>query len=282
MKGMYKKQRSPKAPLIAIYDSGVGGLLVMREFLKRIPHASYMYYADSANMPYGNKTSDEILTWTQNILSWMMVDFKPDFLVSACNTSSSVLAVSEDQEYLKVLNSPLDILKDDCVVKSKNIIVACTHATAKSKIHEKIILANNPSSQVATIGFEKLAYLIENDASLLEIETEIFNALKEVDLSLQWDAIICGCTHYSVVRDVFLEFFKRNMPQMVLPQFIDPAVSMVEDIKSQIQRRSFDESQKNERAFYSNDVSSVNFDHKIRKFLDLETESLYHNPHKKI
>lgn len=280
MKQEYAKAKENQPPLIAMYDSGVGGLLVLREFLKKMPHASYVYYADSANMPYGNKTSDEILIWTKNILSWMSREFQPDFLVSACNTSSSILAVSEYNEYAGFLYSPLDVLQDSSVKKFKNIIVACTQATAESKIHEKLLAENSPTALVKTIGFTKLAYLIENDATLSEIEVEIFNTLGSLDRSIDWDAIICGCTHYSVVKNAFLNYFQQNMPQKALPFFIDPAESMALNIEQQSLLNNLDQTDALKVRFYSNDTSQLLFDQKIQKYLKRNVESLYHNPHK--
>lgn len=280
MKQEFAKVKENHPPLIAIYDSGVGGLLVLREFLHKMPHASYVYYADSANMPYGNKTSDEILTWTKNILSWMSREFQPDFLVSACNTSSSVLAVSEYNEYAGVLYSPLDVLQADSVKKFKNIIVACTQATADSKIHEKLLAKTSPTTYVKTLGFTRLAYLIENDSSLAEIEQEISHTLDSLDQSIDWDAIICGCTHYSVVKDVFFNYFQKNMPQKVLPFFIDPAKSMALNIEQQSLLNDFDQIGEQKMRFYSNDTSQLLFDQKIQKYLKRNVESLYHNPHK--
>ncbi len=279
------KKELVKPPLIAIYDSGVGGLLVMQEFLKKIPGASYIYYADSANMPYGNKTGDQIFSWTQNILAWLSLEFSPDFLVSACNTSSSSLKSRGYQSpYDKFFYSPLDVLQEDVVLKSQNIIVACTKATADSRVHERIILKNNPSAYVATVGYRDLAYLIENGASQDAIQKEIFDQLQKLDRNIKWDALICGCTHYSIAQDHFFQFFRQEFNQNKAPQFIDPSVSMVYSVLQGILKI---ENQSlflgvSDSTFYCNDMQTENFDEKISKYLKVQAQSLYHNPHKEI
>ncbi|MBA4249772.1 MAG: hypothetical protein C0432_05935 [Candidatus Puniceispirillum sp.] len=282
MMSCFKKELS-KPPLIAIYDSGVGGLLVVQEFLKQIPDATYVYYADSANMPYGNKTGDQIFSWTQNILSWLSSEFNPDFLVSACNTSASSLeSRAHLGMYYKHLYSPLDVLHEDAVLKSQNIIVVCTQATADSKVHERMILNNNPSAYVRTIGYKDLAYLIENGDSQQAIQKEIFAQLQTLDRNIYWDTIICGCTHYSIVKDVFLNFFQQKILQKKMPEFIDPAEFMVKNVERKMFLNHHVRAGDTKINFYSNDKSTSLFDQKIDKYLNIQAQSLYHNPHKVI
>lgn len=75
--------------MIGIFDSGIGGVTVFREILKKLPNYSYIYYSDSKNNPYGDKTYEELIEITENIVDYL-VSYGCKIIVIACNTASAI------------------------------------------------------------------------------------------------------------------------------------------------------------------------------------------------
>ncbi len=116
---------------IGLFDSGVGGLTVLREMYRQMPTESLLYVADSARLPYGTKSPQEILRYVREILDWMCgQDVK--MIIMACNTSSALALETVRKEYnLPILGVVLSGAKA-AVEQGKRIGVISTAATAKS------------------------------------------------------------------------------------------------------------------------------------------------------
>lgn len=188
---------------IGIFDSGVGGLTVVRDLVKKLPEESFIYYGDTAHVPYGNKTREQLFFYTREIISYFM-ERKVKAIIVACNTSSSVTLPTLENEY--------DIPMLGVVKPGARAAVAATHngrigilatlATVNSRAYQHEIEALCPDTQVSQCACSRFVPLIE--AGQLEGE-EIYAAAQDYLIPMLdkgIDTLVLGCTHYPFIAPI--------------------------------------------------------------------------------
>jgi len=133
----FSAQEPQRAP-IGVFDSGVGGLTVLRQIYRQLPNESVIYFGDTARLPYGIRSQAEILTFVRDILDWMQQQHVK-MVVMACNTSSALALDIVREEYdFPILGVILPGAKA-AVQQGKRIGVISTPATAKSNAYRQAI-----------------------------------------------------------------------------------------------------------------------------------------------
>ena len=124
---------------VGVFDSGVGGLTVLKEMTARMPHESFVYFGDTARVPYGNRGKKEILRFVREIIAWMM-EQEVKMIIMACNTSSALVLEEVRSEFpIPILGIILPGAR--AAVKSgRQIGVISTEATAKSNAYQQAVL----------------------------------------------------------------------------------------------------------------------------------------------
>lgn len=187
---------------ILFYDSGIGGLSTLAKTIQLLPHENFIYFADNANVPYGNKTQKQVCELVLGNISVLLNQFKVKMIVIACNTATS-LAIDEIRAKIHIpvvgIEPAIFIAKKKS--KSKHILVIATKGTISSK--RFLILKKSSGCTVHSLALKKLASKIENGflTNSLNIfeEIELINKIKSKDHKI--DQIILGCTHYSFIAD---------------------------------------------------------------------------------
>jgi len=208
--------RSFRNKPIGVFDSGVGGLTVLRELNKYLPQESILYFADTERLPYGNRSAQEIIQFVREILLWME-RHEAKMVIMACNTSSALALEAVRQEF----NFPvLGIIFPGAlgaVQKGKRIGVISTLATANSNAYLNAIQEIDRSAKVWQVGCPEFVPIIEgNRIKEPESKKIIFNYLAPL-LKNKIDTLIYGCTHYPHLEPVIREI----VPPTV--RLIDPA-----------------------------------------------------------
>ncbi len=182
--------------MIGVLDSGIGGVTVLREILKQGINAKFVYYSDSKNNPYGDKSSDEVYS----IVKWV-VDYLLDkgcvAIVLACNTASAICVKRLREEYpdtLFIAIEPAYKMVHDYNPKGKTLVMA-TEGTIKS---EKFLTLFNKYDNKNTILLpcKGLAELIEegNDVKINQYLDDNLSKYKDID------NVVLGCTHYPLIK----------------------------------------------------------------------------------
>jgi glutamate racemase len=215
---------------VGIFDSGSGGLTVLKEIVKVAPNNRFIYLADSANMPYGNKTRDEILSYGDLKIRWMK-EMGIDLLSIACNTTDSVI-YDEAHQYkdlfkrgiVHIIYPTVKAIVEKYKVKKVGIIA--TEATANSKAFDK---AFEKISNVETMSVPcpQLVPLIESQQYDYDLAYNLLLSYIKPLVDFGIDSLIYGCTHYKllshIVNDVLLHYnIKINL--------FDPATFVAEEI----------------------------------------------------
>lgn len=216
----------PSNAPIGLYDSGLGGLSVVREVLRQLPHESLTYIGDTARVPYGGRTPDELLAFNREILD-LLLQSGVKAVVVACNTSSAVALPVLDAECPVPILGLIEAGARAAVSEGRRIGVIATEATIRSRAHVRAIEAMDAPCQVFPTSCPLLVPMIE--AGVWEgpkaLDT-VYESLKPL-LDAKLDTLILGCTHYPFVRQVIAEILG---PQVRLVDPAEEAVRVLGDI----------------------------------------------------
>jgi len=184
-------------------DSGIGGLTVVRELQRILPGEDIIYFGDSANCPYGNKTSDQIFELSSHMLQFLG-DNGVKCTAIACNTTTSVAASTLRQQYPSIPIIGIEpALKPAVLWKEHDkVAVMATPATlALPKFHE-LMKHYSKESDIYPVPCPGLADYVERGIFDGEEITEFLKGLLAPSLEKHVDAIVLGCTHYPFVEKV--------------------------------------------------------------------------------
>ncbi|UKP00111.1 glutamate racemase [Nostoc sp. UHCC 0870] len=212
-------QEPQRAP-IGVFDSGVGGLTVLRQLYRQLPNESIVYFGDTARLPYGIRSQAEIVQFVREILDWMQQQ-RVKMVIMACNTSSALALEIVRAEYdIPILGVILPGAKA-AVQQGKRIGVIATPATAKSDAYKHAILEINPDVDVWQVGCPEFVPLIEQNRIQDPYTAEVARSYLEPLLQQDIDTLVYGCTHYPLLAPVV----RSLLPTQV--KIIDPAVHVV-------------------------------------------------------
>jgi glutamate racemase len=212
-------------PTILIFDSGLGGLTVLREIVRARPDAHYVYVADDAFFPYGHHTEEQIIARVVPLIGDLITGHKPDLVVIACNTAST-LVMSHLRELYKVpFVGTVPAIKPACAAsKTKRVSVLGTKGTVQREYTKALIRDFAQGCEVTLVGSADLASLAESALSGVKVRDEDISAElapcfvgNGEDPNARTDTIVLACTHYPLL----IERFVRLAPWPV--DWIDPA-----------------------------------------------------------
>ena len=212
---------------IGVFDSGIGGLTVLKEMIKRHPHHQYFYFGDTANLPYGTKTKDELRILVDKVVQFLLAK-NVDILIIACGTISASVYEELKEKYeihiYDVITPMIDYLENSSYEK---IGLMATKVTVQSKTFEK-----KSTKPFISKACPLLVPLIEND----EYESEALKqALQDYTIGFknQVDCIILGCTHYPILTEK-IEHLLPNIPLLNMGTILADTLSLEEGNKQEI------------------------------------------------
>ncbi len=210
--------------VIGVFDSGVGGLSVLK---KLIPYGGkYIYFGDTKNLPYGNKTKEQIIDFTRNIIKFFIKKGAKK-VIMACNTSSALSYETLHMEFgEKIKIYPLIQNAAPYIAKNADIIgVMATKGTVESGVYSKEIKKYNKNAQVYELMCPEFVPIVEeglyDDIKSIEIVKEYLQTL----LDKKCEKIVLGCTHYPYLLPILTKWAEKSL-------FIDPSIYMENIVKT--------------------------------------------------
>jgi glutamate racemase len=203
-----------KKEKIGVFDSGFGGLTILKEIVRVLPQYDYVYLGDSARAPYGDRSQNEIYEFTRQGVNFLF-NKGAAIVILACNSASSEALRKIQHEMLKgkfkdkkVLGVIVPAVEAATEKSIRSIAVIGTEATVASGAFKREILKIDPSIEVYEIATPLLAPLVE-EGMQESYGTEILVAeyMKEV-MSHDVDALILGCTHYRILEKAIMKHAK--------------------------------------------------------------------------
>lgn len=212
--------------MIGIFDSGSGGLTVLKAVREKLSQADIIYFGDIKNAPYGSKSAGELGALTAYAIE-LLQKRGATSIVSACNSVSASLAVSlfdvfslAPDHLIEMVGPTVSSFKNS----SARLLLVATPATIRSEIYQNAF--HMIGKEVEAIAISDLAAAIEFGNSEEEIEKIIRDAFKDVKLD-EYDVLILACTHYPLVAHIF----ERVIGGM---KIFDPAVAVGERTRQQL------------------------------------------------
>lgn len=209
---------------IGVFDSGLGGVTVLKRLLKDLPYEEYIYYGDSGNAPYGSgKTKEEIQNLCAKIMDFLIQN-NCKVIVIACNTATVAALEYLKEKYSIPIIGIIDSGAKIAVQSSslKKVAVFSTEFTANSNAYKNTIQKYDKDFEVTQIACKEFCPMIERG-------WEIFNDNQEIlekyinKIPNDVDTLVLGCTHYPIIED----YIKRKFNKIIL----DPAVELSFELK---------------------------------------------------
>jgi glutamate racemase len=212
-------------PTILTFDSGLGGLTVLREVIKVRPDAHYVYVADDAFFPYGHHGEEQIIARVVPMIGELIAAHAPDLIVIACNTISTLVMSHLREAYTVPFVGTVPAIKPACASsRTKRVSVLGTKGTVKREYTKALIRDFAQGCEVTLVGSADLASLAETalsggEINDREISAEIapcFVGNGEIDPA-RTDTIVLACTHYPLLMDRLVRLAPWEL------DWIDPA-----------------------------------------------------------
>lgn len=193
-------------PKILVFDSGLGGLTVLREIVNARPDAHYVYVADDAFFPYGHHTEEQIIARVVPLVGELIARHAPALVVIACNTASTLVMSHLRNAYSVPFVGTVPAIKPACASsKTKRVSVLGTKGTVKREYTHRLIQDFAQGCEVTLVGSAELASLAEsalsgNDVGDEEIAAELVPCFVG-NGQHRTDTVVLACTHYPLLLD---------------------------------------------------------------------------------
>jgi len=193
-------------PTILVFDSGLGGLTVLREIVRARPDAHYVYVADDAFFPYGHHSEEQIIARVVPLVGELIETHAPDLVVIACNTASTLVMSHLRAEYKVPFVGTVPAIKPACASsRTKRVSVLGTKGTVKREYTRRLIDDFAQGCEVTLVGSAELASLAEaalsgNEVTDRDISAELAPCFVDHG-NARTDTIVLACTHYPLLLD---------------------------------------------------------------------------------
>lgn len=217
---------------IAFFDSGVGGLTVFAKVKKLLPNENYLYFGDTKNMPYGEKSEKQLIEFADRIFKFFEKQ-NAKAVVMACNTTSAITYEKLKDNYnfkiYPIIQTVCSTLAGLDGVKSLGVIA--TPATINSHAYSKGIAKYNKDMKVYELAAPNWVRIVEEHRIHQPQSIEQIKEILEVMKKNNPDKIVLACTHYPYLLDVLKKFLPED-------KYIDPAIFFTQSIKNDLEKNN--------------------------------------------
>lgn len=217
---------------IAFFDSGVGGLTVFAKVKKLLPNENYLYFGDTKNMPYGEKSEKQLIEFAYRIFKFFEKQ-NAKAVVMACNTTSAITYEKLKNNYnfkiYPIIQTVCSTLAGLDGVKSLGVIA--TPATINSHAYSKGIAKYNKDMKVYELAAPNWVRIVEEHRIHQPQSIEQIKEILEVMKKNNPDKIVLACTHYPYLLDVLKKFLPED-------KYIDPAIFFAQSIKNDLEKNN--------------------------------------------
>ncbi len=263
---------------IGVFDSGYGGLTVLREFVNRLPQYDYIYLGDNARAPYGPRSFDTVYRYTLQCVKWLLLKDCP-LIILACNTASAKALRSIQQKDLENLNKQarvLGVIRPTSEIignlsSSGHIGILATQGTVQSKSYQIEIEKQFPGIEIQQEACPMWVPLVENneheaDGADYFIEKHIKNLL-ETDPRI--DTILLACTHYPLLGEKIRKYLPSATKLVSQGEIVAASLENYLERHPEIEKTI---SREGQRQFFTTD-SPEDFNEKASVFFGAKLEA---------
>ena len=236
---------------IGVFDSGIGGLTVVRELRRQLPHESIIYFGDTARVPYGNKSPQTVIRYAIEATS-LLLTYDVKAVVVACNTASAhAIQILKERFSIPIFGVIQPGVEQAAkVTKNKKILVIGTTGTIRSDSYQKGLREKKGNLQINSQPCPMFVPLVEegwlnNDITRSTID-KYLGEYKEKGI----DTVILGCTHYPLLKSAINEYW----PEVYL---VDSGVETAKMLSSNLHNlnKEMPDSEKGNCRFFVSDIA---------------------------
>ena len=196
---------------IGVFDSGLGGLTVLKKIIEILPNEKYIYYADTDNVPYGTKPKEEVKIYIEEAIKFL-ISKNVKAIVIACNTATSI-AINDLRNKYDIPIIGIEPAVKPAIEKrnGKRVLIMATPTTIREEKLQNLVKKLNASEEVDLIDMPKLvefAEKMEFDSS--EVKKYIEDRLKKYNLN-NYSTLVLGCTHFPLFKESLLQVFSDGI-----------------------------------------------------------------------
>ncbi len=217
---------------IGVFDSGVGGLTVVREIMRQMPNEKIIYFGDTARVPYGAKSKETVTRFSKQIVRFLKT-FDVKTIVVACNTASAYALEDLEKEcdipIIGVVEPAAKVATE--VTRNGKIGVIATEATISSRIYNEYITEINKDVTIYGKACPLFVPLIEEGLWIDPVTDEIAKRYLNELIDLDIDTLILGCTHYPLIRSTLGRIIGEDVT------LVNPAYETAIELKELLQEK---------------------------------------------
>jgi glutamate racemase len=253
----------PDAP-IGIFDSGIGGMTVANAIRQRMPEEAFLYFGDTAHLPYGDKSPASIRHYA-SVITKLLLEKGCKAVVIACNTASSYAHADLQKEFghrapvISVIEPVAEYVAEHYSHRKVGLIG--TKGTIGSRVYARRIQKHAPDVRLATRSTPLLAPMVEEGFFDNTISRTIIASYLSGKNFEDIEALVLGCTHYPLIKNEIAAYYQGKV------QVIDPSVLIAESLEERLAdqdlRRSAEQAP--EHHFYVSDLTEA-FENSTRLF----------------
>ena len=255
-------------PTIGIFDSGLGGLTILKQLQHDFPQNKFLYCGDTAHLPYGTKSQESIEKFSSNIVNFL-ISKGADIIIVACHSASSVAIDHLNKNFsipiIEVITPSINSAIEQ--TKTNQICVIGTHTTINSKTYFNKIKSINNNIIVHEINCPLFVPIVEEGLENHNISYMTTKLYLESINSLGVDTLILGCTHYPILINMINRVVDNNI------FIVDTGVSISKDLKNIIGRNSQRNYSTPKHEYYVSDMP-YRFHELASKFLDQKVDDV--------
>lgn len=255
---------------IGVFDSGIGGLTVVKELMKILPNEKILYFGDTARVPYGNRSEETIKRFSTECIEFLdKKDIKA--LIIACNTVSAVaLELLKEKFDMNILGVIVPGSKmASFITKNKKIGVIGTNATVSSGSYEKCIKLEDENNTVYSKACPLFVPIAEEGLSESSIAVETAKYYLNELIEKEVDTIVMGCTHYPILERTIQKVVGETI------QLVNPAKETAIEMKKYLEENDLlnDELEDNKNTFYITD-DEKRFEKNLTDFIKIDEPNI--------
>jgi glutamate racemase len=219
---------------VGFFDSGIGGITVLKDAIQSLPNENYIYYGDNKNAPYGEKSEEQIQELTI-ACGEFLYNKGVKAIVIACNTATSAAVILMRQKYnIPVISMEPAVKPAVASLNTGNVLVLATPVTVGQQRYKQLLNTVGSTDKVFSVGCSGLVELIEKDIKSDAIDRYLEKRLEDYE-ALEIDAIVLGCTHYTFIKNKIAEYAQKHFKNNVV--LFDGNAGTVRQLKHVLEER---------------------------------------------
>tara|TARA_B100000945_G_C20282418_1_gene549295 strand:- start:85 stop:882 length:798 start_codon:yes stop_codon:yes gene_type:complete len=224
---------------IGIFDSGLGGLTVLNNLQACFPNETFIYFGDTARVPYGNKSDEKIIDYSSRIIDYFL-NLQVKLIVCACNTSSAIAIKHLRNKYPIPIIDVITPIANAINEHTKNNVVGIigTRATINSSAYKNKIRKINSKIKVIEKASPLLVPIIENGLQKTEIANIVLKQYLSHFDNTNLDCLILGCTHYPIMLKNFQSILAKNIKTVTSGPYV------AKDLRTYLKKTNLDAKKK--------------------------------------